>query len=82
MCRGLPSDDGDDLLTGDISALHLSDYDVYAKTGGKPRNSNDYQNMNTRGRLYLHKRFIYIYMYIWWFNSNFKVMMLFMLTLQ
>ena len=31
--RGLPSDDGDDLLTGDISALHLSDYDVYAQTG-------------------------------------------------
>ncbi|KAG2194612.1 hypothetical protein INT46_009598 [Mucor plumbeus] len=47
--RGLPSDDGDDLLTGDISALHLSDYDVYAKTGGKPRKSNDYQHMNTRG---------------------------------
>lgn len=36
--RGLPSDDGDDLLTGDISALHLSDYDVYAQTGGRQRN--------------------------------------------
>ncbi|KAL9546267.1 hypothetical protein MBANPS3_006740 [Mucor bainieri] len=44
--RGLPSDDGDDLLTGDISALHLSDYDVYAKTSNRPaaaRKSNDYQ---------------------------------------
>ncbi|KAG1054444.1 hypothetical protein G6F43_003538 [Rhizopus delemar] len=30
--KGLSSDDGDDLLVGDISALHLSDYDVYAKT--------------------------------------------------
>ncbi|KAI7888435.1 uncharacterized protein EV154DRAFT_517907 [Mucor mucedo] len=36
--RGLPSDDGDDLLTGDISALHLSDYDVYAQTGGRQKN--------------------------------------------
>lgn len=46
ICRGLPSDDGDDLLTGDISALHLSDYDVYAKTSNRPataRKSNDYQ---------------------------------------
>ncbi|KAG1108138.1 hypothetical protein G6F42_016103 [Rhizopus arrhizus] len=42
--RGLPSDDGDDLLTGDISALHLSDYDVYAKTSNRPaRKSNEYQ---------------------------------------
>lgn len=42
MCRGLPSDDGDDLLTGDVSALHLSDYDVYAQTGGRQiRKSND-----------------------------------------
>ncbi|KAK4512065.1 uncharacterized protein ATC70_013308 [Mucor velutinosus] len=44
--RGLPSDDGDDLLTGDISALHLSDYDVYAKTSNRPataRKSSDYQ---------------------------------------
>ncbi|CAO3641331.1 unnamed protein product [Mucor fragilis] len=44
--RGLPSDDGDDLLTGDVSALHLSDYDVYAKTSNRPataRKSNDYQ---------------------------------------
>lgn len=41
ICRGLPSDDGDDLLTGDISALHLSDYDVYAQTGGRQRNSNN-----------------------------------------
>jgi hypothetical protein len=32
--RGLPSDDGDDLLTGDVSALRLSDYDVYAQTAG------------------------------------------------
>ncbi len=31
----MPSDDGDDLLTGDVSALHLSDYDVYAQTGGR-----------------------------------------------
>ncbi|KAI8079185.1 hypothetical protein BDF21DRAFT_419616 [Thamnidium elegans] len=38
--RGLPSDDGDDLLTGDISALHLSDYDVYAQTGGRQRNKD------------------------------------------
>ncbi|KAI7877736.1 hypothetical protein K492DRAFT_209465 [Lichtheimia hyalospora FSU 10163] len=30
--RGLPSDDGDDLLAGDVSALHLSDNDVYAQT--------------------------------------------------
>lgn len=36
--RGLPSDDGDDLLTGDISALHLSDYDVYAQTGARQKN--------------------------------------------
>lgn len=46
MRRGLPSDDGDDLLTGDVSALHLSDYDVYAKTSNRPataRKSNDYQ---------------------------------------
>ncbi|GAN09416.1 hypothetical protein MAM1_0266c08943 [Mucor ambiguus] len=40
--RGLPSDDGDDLLTGDISALHLSDYDVYAKTSNRPA-ANDHQ---------------------------------------
>ncbi|KAI7902209.1 uncharacterized protein BX663DRAFT_85547 [Cokeromyces recurvatus] len=46
LYRGLPSDDGDDLLTGDISALHLSDYDVYAKTGGKTRNSNEYKKDN------------------------------------
>lgn len=39
--RGLPSDDGDDLLTGDISALHLSDYDVYAQTGGKQKKLNN-----------------------------------------
>ncbi|RCI02940.1 ubiquitin-binding protein cue5 [Rhizopus stolonifer] len=35
--RGLPSDDGDDLLTGDISALHLSDYDVYTQTERRQR---------------------------------------------
>ncbi|KAI9280368.1 hypothetical protein BY458DRAFT_430773 [Sporodiniella umbellata] len=29
--KGL-SDDGDDLLSGDVSALHLSDYDVYRQT--------------------------------------------------
>jgi hypothetical protein len=40
--RGLPSDDGDDLLTGDISALHLSDYDVYAQTGGRQNKANDF----------------------------------------
>lgn len=40
--RGLPSDDGDDLLTGDISALHLSDYDVYAQTGGRQRNKESF----------------------------------------
>ncbi|KAI8968381.1 hypothetical protein BDF20DRAFT_896046 [Mycotypha africana] len=34
--RGLPTiDDGDDLLIGDISAINLSDQDVYAKTGRK-----------------------------------------------
>ncbi|ORZ03442.1 hypothetical protein BCR43DRAFT_483374 [Syncephalastrum racemosum] len=31
--RGLPSDEGDDLLAGDVSALRLSDNDVYAQTG-------------------------------------------------
>jgi hypothetical protein len=41
--RGLPSDDGDDLLTGDISALHLSDYDVYAQTGGRQNDMNDFE---------------------------------------
>ncbi|KAF7723406.1 hypothetical protein EC973_002050 [Apophysomyces ossiformis] len=30
--RGLPSDDADDLLAGDMTALHLSDNDVYAQT--------------------------------------------------
>ncbi|KAI7846816.1 hypothetical protein BDC45DRAFT_611416 [Circinella umbellata] len=30
--RGLPSDEGDDLLAGDVSALRLSDNDVYAQT--------------------------------------------------
>ncbi|KAI8369498.1 uncharacterized protein BYT42DRAFT_617512 [Radiomyces spectabilis] len=30
-------DEGDDLLTGDMSALRLSDHDVYAQTGGRPR---------------------------------------------
>ncbi|KAI8639525.1 hypothetical protein BD408DRAFT_421276 [Parasitella parasitica] len=52
--RGLPSDDGDDLLTGDISALHLSDYDVYAKTNGRPRKSNDDQSTNNRGDGVIH----------------------------
>jgi hypothetical protein len=41
--RGLPSDDGDDLLTGDISALHLSDYDVYKQTGGGLRQQQQQQ---------------------------------------
>ncbi|KAI8877020.1 hypothetical protein K501DRAFT_288616 [Backusella circina FSU 941] len=45
--RGLPSDDGDDLLTGDVSALRLSDYDVYAQTaGGRTRKSNDFNEKN------------------------------------
>ncbi|KAI9021682.1 hypothetical protein CLU79DRAFT_835556 [Phycomyces nitens] len=41
--RGLPSDDGDDLLAGDMSALHLSDNDVYAQTRGvaRPRASEN-----------------------------------------
>ncbi|KAI8146062.1 hypothetical protein BJV82DRAFT_600309 [Fennellomyces sp. T-0311] len=30
--RGLPSDEGDELLAGDVSALRLSDNDVYAQT--------------------------------------------------
>lgn len=46
LYRGLPSDDGDDILTGDISALHLSDYDVYAQTGGRKSNANTF---NQRG---------------------------------
>ncbi|CAO3585925.1 unnamed protein product [Absidia cylindrospora] len=34
--RGLPSDRDDDyLLSGDMTALHLSDHDVYAQTGAK-----------------------------------------------
>ena len=43
MCviRGLSSDDGDDLLVGDISALHLSDYDVYAKTSNMLKSHDD-----------------------------------------
>lgn len=32
LCRGLPRDEGDDLLAGDMSALRLSDNDVYAQT--------------------------------------------------
>ncbi|KAL0088798.1 hypothetical protein J3Q64DRAFT_1731675 [Phycomyces blakesleeanus] len=43
--RGLPSDDGDDLLAGDMSALHLSDNDVYAQTRGvvRPRTTPENQ---------------------------------------
>jgi hypothetical protein len=46
--RGLPSDRDDDyLLSGDMSALHLSDHDVYAQTKGAPpsatKNFYDYQ---------------------------------------
>lgn len=46
--RGLPSDRDDDyLLSGDMSALHLSDHDVYAQTKGAPPSANknfyDYQ---------------------------------------
>ncbi|CEP11157.1 hypothetical protein [Parasitella parasitica] len=52
--RGLPSDDGDDLLTGDISALHLSDYDVYKETNGRPKKPNDYQSINSRGDDVIH----------------------------
>ncbi|KAI8355687.1 hypothetical protein BD560DRAFT_406959 [Blakeslea trispora] len=46
--RGLPSDDGDDLLTGDISALHLSDYDVYAQTGQRQREFEEKKYMNNQ----------------------------------
>ncbi|CEG67722.1 Putative CUE domain-containing protein [Rhizopus microsporus] len=42
--KGLPSDDGDDLLTGDISALHLSDYDVYTKTNNIIKRQNSEKN--------------------------------------
>ncbi|KAI8364824.1 hypothetical protein EDC96DRAFT_443965 [Choanephora cucurbitarum] len=46
--RGLPSDDGDDLLTGDISALHLSDYDVYAQTGQRQRQFEEKKYRNSQ----------------------------------
>ncbi|CAO3699347.1 unnamed protein product [Rhizopus stolonifer] len=38
--KGL-SDDGDDLLSGDVSALHLSDYDVYTKTNTMLKSNNN-----------------------------------------
>ncbi|KAI8340134.1 hypothetical protein BC941DRAFT_460238 [Chlamydoabsidia padenii] len=42
--RGLPSDRDDDyLLSGDMSALHLSDHDVYAQTKAPAKNYYDYQ---------------------------------------
>ncbi|KAJ2962340.1 hypothetical protein NQZ79_g2464 [Umbelopsis isabellina] len=34
--RGLSRDDRDDLLSGDMSALHLSENDVYTRTTGQP----------------------------------------------
>jgi hypothetical protein len=33
--RGLSRDDRDDLLSGDMSALHLSENDVYTRTTGQ-----------------------------------------------
>lgn len=57
--RGLPSDDGDDLLTGDNTALHLSDYDVYAKTNGRQQLSNEY----TRGTLYIIMHVMIVFQY-------------------
>ncbi|KAI8981500.1 hypothetical protein BDB01DRAFT_851284 [Pilobolus umbonatus] len=44
--RGLPSDEGDDLLTNDISALHLSDRDVYARTEENIRRRDDTIHVN------------------------------------
>lgn len=42
--RGLPRDEADDLLAGDVSALRLSDNDVYAQTTRPAqRQSGDYR---------------------------------------
>ena len=35
LSRGLSRDDRDDLLSGDMSALHLSENDVYTRTTGQ-----------------------------------------------
>lgn len=42
--RGLPRDEADDLLAGDVSALRLSDNDVYAQTTrAAQRQSGEYR---------------------------------------
>ncbi|KAI8088665.1 uncharacterized protein BX664DRAFT_331062 [Halteromyces radiatus] len=42
--RGLPSDHDDDLLSGDMTALHLSDHDVYTQTGRQQQQQRQAKN--------------------------------------